>query len=31
LPGHILTSLSSLLLVGMVITGLVIWWKKLAV
>jgi uncharacterized iron-regulated membrane protein len=29
--GHILTSLSSLLLVAMVITGLVIWWKKLAV
>jgi uncharacterized iron-regulated membrane protein len=31
LPGHILTSLSSLLLVAMVITGFVIWWKKLAV
>jgi uncharacterized iron-regulated membrane protein len=31
LPGHILTSLSSLLLVVMVITGLVIWWKKLAI
>jgi len=31
LPGHILVSLSSLLLVAMVITGLVIWWKKLAV
>jgi len=29
--GHIITSLSSLLLVVMVITGLVIWWKKLAV
>ncbi len=31
LPGHILASLSSLLLAGMVLTGLVIWWKKLAV
>ncbi len=31
LAGHILVSLSSLLLVGMVITGLVIWWKKLAI
>lgn len=31
LPGHILVSLSSLLLVAMVITGFVIWWKKLAV
>jgi uncharacterized iron-regulated membrane protein len=31
LPGHILMSLSSLLLVAMVVTGLVIWWKKLAV
>jgi uncharacterized iron-regulated membrane protein len=30
LPTHILMSLSSLLLVGMVITGAVIWWKKLA-
>jgi uncharacterized iron-regulated membrane protein len=30
LPTHILVSLSSLLLVAMVITGLVIWWKKLA-
>ena len=30
LPGHIVTSLSSLLLVAMVITGVVIWWKKLA-
>lgn len=30
LPTHILVSLSSLLLVVMVITGLVIWWKKLA-
>jgi uncharacterized iron-regulated membrane protein len=29
--GHIVTSLSSLLLVLMVITGLIIWWKKLAV
>jgi uncharacterized iron-regulated membrane protein len=31
LPTHIIVSLSSLLLVAMVITGLVIWWKKLAV
>ncbi|HLK65085.1 MAG TPA: PepSY-associated TM helix domain-containing protein [Bryobacteraceae bacterium] len=31
LPGHMLMSLSSLLLVAMVATGLVIWWKKLAV
>ncbi len=31
LPGHILVSLSSLLLVVMVMTGLVIWLKKLAV
>lgn len=31
LPSHILVSLSSLLLVAMVITGLVIWWKKLAI
>jgi uncharacterized iron-regulated membrane protein len=31
LPTHILVSLSSLLLVAMVITGVVIWWKKLAV
>jgi uncharacterized iron-regulated membrane protein len=31
LPTHILFSLSSLLLVGMAGTGLVIWWKKLAV
>ena len=31
LPGHIIASVSSLLLVAMVITGLVIWWKKLAV
>ncbi len=29
-PGHILVSLSSLLLVVMVVTGLVIWLKKLA-
>ena len=29
--GHVVTSLSSLLLVAMVISGLVIWWKKLAV
>jgi len=28
---HIIVSLSSLLLVAMVITGVVIWWKKLAV
>jgi uncharacterized iron-regulated membrane protein len=31
LPGHVIVSLSSLLLVAMVITGLVIWWKRLAV
>ena len=31
LPGHILMSLSSLMLVVMVITGVVIWWKKLVV
>ncbi len=31
LPGHIVASLSSLLLVAMVITGVVIWWKKLAI
>src|SRR5262249_14280158 len=31
LPTHILVSLSSLLLVAMVITGVVIWWKKLAI
>ena len=31
LPGHILVSLSSLLLVAMAITGCAIWWKKLAV
>jgi uncharacterized iron-regulated membrane protein len=30
-PTHIIVSLSSLLLVAMVITGVVIWWKKLAV
>jgi uncharacterized iron-regulated membrane protein len=30
LPTHILVSLSSLSLVAMVVTGLVIWWKKLA-
>ena len=30
-PTHILMSLSSLLLVAMVITGVVIWWKKLAI
>ena len=31
LPTHIVVSVSSLVLVAMVITGLVIWWKKLAV
>jgi uncharacterized iron-regulated membrane protein len=31
MPTHIIVSLSSLLLVVMVATGLVIWWKKLAV
>jgi len=31
LPTHILMSLSSVLLVVMVITGFLIWWKKLAV
>jgi len=31
LPTHIIVSLSSLLLVVMVITGVVIWWKKQAV
>jgi uncharacterized iron-regulated membrane protein len=30
LAGHIVVSLTSLALVGMVITGGVIWWKKLA-
>jgi uncharacterized iron-regulated membrane protein len=30
LAGHILVSLTSLALVAMVITGFVIWWKKLA-
>jgi uncharacterized iron-regulated membrane protein len=30
-PGHILVSVSSLLLVAMVVTGLVIWLRKLAV
>ncbi len=30
-PTHILMSLSSLVLVTMVLTGVVIWWKKLAV
>ena len=29
--GHVIVSLSSLLLAVMVVTGLVIWWKKLAV
>lgn len=31
MPTHIVVSLSSLLLVAMVVTGVVIWWKKLAV
>ncbi len=31
LPSRILVSLSSLMLVAIVITGMVIWWKKLAV
>jgi uncharacterized iron-regulated membrane protein len=31
LPSHILVSASSLALVAMVVTGLVIWWKKLAI
>jgi uncharacterized iron-regulated membrane protein len=31
LPTHILFSISSLVLVLMVVTGIVIWWKKLAV
>jgi uncharacterized iron-regulated membrane protein len=31
LPGHIVMSLSSLLLVAMVVTGVVIWLKKLAI
>jgi uncharacterized iron-regulated membrane protein len=30
LPSHIIVSISSFLLVVMVFTGLVIWWKKLA-
>jgi uncharacterized iron-regulated membrane protein len=30
-PAHVLVSASSLLLVAMVVTGLVIWWRKLAV
>ena len=30
LPGHIVVSLSSVLLVIMVATGVVIWWKKMA-
>ena len=29
--GHVITSLSSLLLGVMVVTGLIIWWKKLAI
>jgi uncharacterized iron-regulated membrane protein len=31
LPAHIVVSVSSLALVAMVVTGLVIWWKKLAI
>jgi uncharacterized iron-regulated membrane protein len=31
MPSHIVVSLSSLLLVVMVVTGIVIWWKKLAI
>lgn len=31
LPGHIIMSLTSVVLVLMVITGVVIWWKKLAI
>jgi uncharacterized iron-regulated membrane protein len=31
LPSRIILSVSSLMLVVMVITGMVIWWKKLAV
>ncbi|MGD1069363.1 MAG: PepSY-associated TM helix domain-containing protein [Bryobacteraceae bacterium] len=31
LPSHVLVSISSLALVAMVVTGLVIWWKKLAI
>jgi uncharacterized iron-regulated membrane protein len=31
LPSHIAVSVSSLLLVVMVVTGIVIWWKQLAV
>ena len=30
-PGHILVAASSLVLVLMVVTGLVIWWRKLAI
>jgi uncharacterized iron-regulated membrane protein len=30
-PTHVIVSVSSLLLVVMVVTGLVIWWRKLAV
>ena len=30
-PSHIVVSVSSLLLVVMVVTGIVIWWKKLAI
>jgi uncharacterized iron-regulated membrane protein len=29
--GHLIMSVTSLVLVGMVITGIVIWWKKLAI
>jgi uncharacterized iron-regulated membrane protein len=31
LPSHIVMSVSSLLLVVMAVTGIVIWWKKLAI
>jgi uncharacterized iron-regulated membrane protein len=31
MPSRIVVSLSSLLLVVMVVTGVVIWWKKLAI
>jgi uncharacterized iron-regulated membrane protein len=31
MPSHIVVSVSSLLLVVMVVTGIAIWWKKLAI
>ena len=31
MPSRIIVSLSSLALVAMVVTGLIIWWKKLAI